>query len=117
MAWQAIALRRSKMPKTPQIIFEGSASSDAAGDVILRETARLETHNKRITGSRVTVIAPSHKHRHGTEFKVQIWLKLPPHENIVINNSTSDDARHGHVEVAVRDAFAAARRQIDALTA
>jgi hypothetical protein len=39
----------------------------------------------------------------------------PPHENIVVNNSTTDDARHGHVEVAVKDAFAAARRQIDAL--
>jgi ribosome-associated translation inhibitor RaiA len=103
------------MPITPQITFEGSASSDAARDVILRETARLETHNKRITGCRVTVIAPSYKHRHGTGFKVHIWLTLPPHENIVVNNSTTDDARHEHVEVAVKDAFAAARRQTDAL--
>jgi predicted oxidoreductase len=57
---------RSKMQITPQITFEGSESFDAARDVITREIARLETHNKRITGCRVTVIAPSHKHRHGT---------------------------------------------------
>jgi hypothetical protein len=54
------------MQITPQITFEGSESFDAARDVITREIARLETHNKRITGCRVTVIAPSHKHRHGT---------------------------------------------------
>ena len=109
---------RSKMQIAPQITFEGSESSDAARDVIIREMARLETHNKRITGCRVTVIAPSNKHRHGTRFQVHIWLTIPPHENIVVNNnSASDDARHGQAEVAIKVAFAAARRQVDALGA
>ena len=54
------------MQITPQITFEGSEPSDAARDLILREIERLETHNHRITGCRVTLIAPSHKHRHGT---------------------------------------------------
>jgi len=108
---------RSKMQITPQITFEGSESSDAARDAITREIARLETHNKRITGCRVTVIAPSHKHRHGTGFEVHIWLTIPSYENIVVNNSASDDARHEHAEVAIKDAFAAARRQVDDLAA
>jgi Tfp pilus assembly protein PilN len=81
------------------------------------EIARLETHNKRITGCRVSVIAPSHKHRHGTGFQVHNWLTIPSHENIVVNNSASDDARHEHAEVAIKDAFAAARRQVDSLAA
>jgi ribosome-associated translation inhibitor RaiA len=105
------------MQIAPQITFEGSESSNAARNVILREIARLETHNKRITGCRVTVIAPSHKHRHGTGFQVHIWLTIPAHENIVVNNSPSDDARHEHAEVAIKDAFAAIRRQVDALVA
>src|SRR5271169_4591455 len=104
-----------KMQIAPEITFEGSESSDAARAQILREIERLETHNHRITGCRVSVIAPSHKHRHGTGFEVHIWLTLPPHENIVVNQSHVDDARHEHVEVAIRDAFANARRQIDAL--
>ena len=45
---------------------------------------RLEMHNHRITGCRVKVIAPSHKHRHGTDFQAHIWLTIPPHENIVV---------------------------------
>jgi ribosome-associated translation inhibitor RaiA len=105
------------MQIAPQITFEGSESSDAARSVILKEIERLETHNHRITGCRVTVIAPSHKHRHGIGFEVHIWLTIPPHENIVVNHSASNDARHEHAQVAIRDAFAAARRQLDALVA
>jgi hypothetical protein len=82
---------------------------------ILREIKRLDTHNNRITGCRVKVIAPSNKRRHGTGFQVHIWLTIPPHENIVANESGPNDARHEHAQVAIKDAFAAARRQVDAL--
>jgi ribosome-associated translation inhibitor RaiA len=105
------------MQITPEITFEGSQSSDAARAQILGEIERLETHNQRITGCRVKVIAPSHKHRHGTGFQVNIWLTVPPHENVVVDNTESDDVRHEQANVAIKDAFAAARRQIDALAA
>ena len=105
------------MQIAPQITFEGSESSDAARAQILGEIERLETHNQRVTGCRVKVIAPSQKHRHGTGFQVRIWLTLPPHENIAVNHSGSDDARHEHAHVAIKDAFTAARRQVDALAA
>ena len=106
---------RDTMQIAPEITFEGTEPSPAAREAILKEIERLETHNQRITGCRVSVIAPSHKHRHGAGFQVHIWLTLPPHENIVVNHSHVDDARHAHVEVAIRDAFANARRQVDAL--
>jgi ribosome-associated translation inhibitor RaiA len=103
------------MQIAPEITFEGSEQSPAAREAILKEIERLETHNQRITGCRVSVVAPSLKHRHGTGFQVHIWLTLPPHENIVVNHSHVDDARNEHVEVAIKDAFANARRQVDAL--
>lgn len=103
------------MQIAPEITFEGSDSSAAARAQILGEIERLETHNHRITGCRVKVIAPSDKHRHGTGFQVHIWLTVPPHENIVVDNTTSDDTRHEHASVAIKGAFAAARRQVDAL--
>jgi hypothetical protein len=46
------------MQIAPEITFEGSESSDAARARILREIERLDTHNHRITGCRVKVIAP-----------------------------------------------------------
>ena len=107
---------RCKLQIVPEITFEGSESSDAARAQILSEIERLETHNHRITGCRVKVIAPSHKHRHGSGFQIHIWLTLPPHENIVVDQLASNDA-HEHAQVAIKDAFAAVRRQIDALAA
>jgi ribosome-associated translation inhibitor RaiA len=103
------------MQIAPEITFEGFVQAPAAREAILKEIERLETHNQRITGCRVSVVAPSLKHRHGTGFQVHIWLTLPPHENIVVNHSHVDDARNEHVEVAIKDAFANARRQVDAL--
>jgi ribosome-associated translation inhibitor RaiA len=108
---------KGNMQIAPEITFEGSESSDAARAQILSEIERLETHNKRITGCRVKVIAPSHKHRHGIGFQVHIWLTIPPHENIVVNQSGSNDARNEYAQVAIKDAFAALRRQVDSLAA
>ncbi|MDB5636832.1 MAG: cold-shock DNA-binding domain protein [Bradyrhizobium sp.] len=99
------------MQIAPEITFEGSETSDAARAQILSEIERLETHNHRIIGCRVKLIAPSHKHRNGTGFQVHIWLTIPPHENIVV------DARREYAQVAIKDAFAAVRRQVDALAA
>jgi hypothetical protein len=99
----------------PQITFEGSEPSAAARSVITKEIERLETHNHRITGCRVAVIAPSHKHRHGTGFEIHISLTIPPHANIVVNHAPSDETRLEHAEVAIKDAFASARRQLDCL--
>ncbi len=103
------------MQIAPEITFEGCEPSAAARDLIIREIERLETHHQRITACRVTVIAPSHKHRHGTGFQVRIWLTLPPHENIVVNHTSSDESRHEHAQAAITDAFASARRQVDDL--
>src|SRR5580692_8065401 len=92
LAWEANDVAgRTEMQIAPEITFEGCESSPAAREVILKEIERLETHNQRITGCRVTVIAPSHKHRHGTGFEVHIWLTIPPHENIVVNQPQVDD--------------------------
>jgi ribosome-associated translation inhibitor RaiA len=102
--------------QTPlQVTFEGVEASDAVRAAIEREVERLETHNRHIIGCRVAVIAPSNKHRHGTGFQIHIWLTIPPHENVVVDRTPSDDPRYEHVEAAVKDAFASARRQLDDL--
>jgi hypothetical protein len=50
-------------------------------------------------------------------FQVNIRLTIPPHENIVVTDVATDDPRHEHAQVAIKDAFVAARRQIDDLVA
>jgi ribosome-associated translation inhibitor RaiA len=99
-----------------QVTFEGSDPSEPVRVAIEREVERLEKHNRHIIGCHVAVIAPSHKHRHGSGFRVHISLTVPPHENVIVNHAPSDDSRYEHVEVAVKDAFASARRQLDDLS-
>jgi ribosome-associated translation inhibitor RaiA len=99
-----------------QVNFEGTEPSEPVRVAIEREVERLEKHNSRIIGCRVAVIAPSHKHCHGSEYRVHISLTVPPHENVIVNHAPSDGNRYEHVEVAVKDAFASARRQLDDLS-
>ena len=99
-----------------QVTFEGSDPSEPVRVAIEREVERLEKHNRHIIGCHVAVIAPSHKHRHGSGFRVHSSLTVSPHENVIVNHASSDDSRYEHVEVAVKDAFASARRQLDDLS-
>ena len=98
-----------------QVTFEGCNPSGAVRAAIEREVERLEKHNRHIIGCHVAVIAPSRKHRHGTGFQVHISLTIPTHENVIVNHAPSNDNRYEHIEAAVREAFASARRQIDDL--
>jgi hypothetical protein len=70
------------------------------------EVERLEKYQHHITGCRVAVVAPSTKHRHGAVYRINIWVTIPPHENIVVSHQPSDDRGHVHVEVAIKHAFA-----------
>ena len=98
-----------------QISFENSEPSEAIRAVIGQEVERLEKYQHHITGCRVAVVAPSRKHRHGAVYRINILVTIPPHENIVVSRQPSDDQSHVHVEVAIKSAFSAARRQIEAL--
>ncbi len=99
-----------------QITFEGTDPSEAARFLINQEVERLENHNQRITGCRVKVIAPSHKHRNGSTFEVHIWMTVPPHESIVVDQPPADDKAHDSAASAIKHAFVSARRQLDAFT-
>ncbi len=97
-----------------QISFENAEPSEAVRAAIEHEVERLEKYQHHIIGCRVAVVAPSTKHRHGAVYRINIWVTIPPHENIVVSHQPSRRVRV-HVEVAIKDAFAAARRQIEAL--
>jgi len=98
-----------------QVVFQGCEPSDQVRANVEREFARLETHDNRITSGRVTVIGPGDHHRHGAGFQIHILLTMPPKNNIVVSHSPTDEKTHEQPEVAIKDAFAVARRQIEDL--
>jgi ribosomal subunit interface protein len=95
-----------------QIAFHNMDRSEAVKALIEEKVAWLERFYDRITGCRVVIEAPHRHHRHGYPYRVHIDLTVPGGE-IVVNRDPAERASHKDLNVALRDAFDAARRRLE----
>lgn len=90
-----------------QITIRDMEPSDTLETHIREKAHKLDEFFDRIMSCRVVVEMP-HKHHHqGKQFNVRIDIGVPGNE-IVVNRDHSED-----VYVALRDAFNAAKRQLE----
>lgn len=90
-----------------QITIRGIAPSEALESRIREKMAKLDEFFDHITSCRVVVGEP-HKHqRQGKQFNVRIDISVPNNEIVVTRDHDED------VYVALRDAFNAAKRQLE----
>jgi len=95
-----------------QITFRHMDPSPALEARIRRKAEELDQLSGDITACRV-VVECRHKHRHqGNLFDIRVDLTLPGLQVIVGSNHAVNPA-HEDAHVAVRDAFDAARRQLE----
>ncbi|MBL8661826.1 MAG: HPF/RaiA family ribosome-associated protein [Alphaproteobacteria bacterium] len=100
------------METEPQIVFEHIDPSDAVRRRILDEIAHLEQFHGRLTACRVVVSAPEkHKHK-GKLYQVRIHLAVPGRAEVAVRPSTAGHQWNQDPLVAIRNAFDAARRQL-----
>ena len=90
-----------------QIAVVGMPHSPALDAHIRDKAAKLEEFHPNITRCRVTVDELGRHRRQGRHFRVRIDVRVPGKE-IVANRDHDED-----VYVALRDAFDAARRQLE----
>jgi ribosomal subunit interface protein len=91
-----------------QINFHDMPVSPALETLIREKAAKLEQFHPNLTGCRVVVDKPhQHSRQQGDQFSVTVDVSVPG-ATIVANNASSEDPN-----VAVRDAFLAARRQVE----
>lgn len=100
------------METEPQITFRGLDSSPALTELAHDHIAKLERSFDRITSCRVTIEKSSAQGQKGHLFKVSVDMEVPG-GFIAVNRKPGDLNAHEDVKVAMRDAFAAARRQLD----
>ena len=100
------------MQLSPQITFHNLEPSTAIEGVVREKIAKLEEFCDRITGCRVVVEIPHRHHEHGNLYQVRIDLTVPG-EEIVVNREAPEHVPYRDVHVAIRDAFDAARRQLE----
>ena len=94
-----------------QVTFRDMDPSRVIEQSIREKAAKLDQFHDRITGCRVVVAAPHRHHHKGRLYNVRIDMTVPGGE-LVVNRDNSQAAAHHDVHVAVRDAFNAARRQL-----
>lgn len=89
-----------------QTNFRNIPQSDAVEQRIREKADKLERFHPQIIGCHVRVEA-LHKHQHqGRQYSLKIDLHMPSGQ-IVVNRESDED-----IYVALRDAFSAAKRQI-----
>jgi ribosome-associated translation inhibitor RaiA len=102
------------MTNPTQVTFHGLDHSDAAAQRVHEHVDKLARHNAAITRCDVTIEAPHRHQRQGRQFHVRIELAVPG-RTLVVSRDPGEAAAHDDVYVALRDAFDAARRQLDDL--
>lgn len=95
-----------------QISFEGIGHSKPIEARIREEAEKLEQFYDRITAARVVVGRPQHRHEKGDTYQVRIHLTIPGTPDIVVSRDPGVDGAHEDAYVTIRDAFKAARRQL-----
>lgn len=96
-----------------QITFRHMEKSEAVEANIQKHIDKLEQYNHNIMGCHVIVDVPD-QHRHkGGVFSIHIHLTIPG-EEIVVSSKQDDAHAHEDIYVALRDAFKAAQRQLEA---
>ncbi|PWB53188.1 MAG: 30S ribosomal protein S30 [Nitrosomonadales bacterium] len=95
------------MQRQLQIVFRNMPQSDAVETHIREKVEKLESFYSNIIGTKATVeIAGKHKQQ-GNLFNVRLDITVPGSELVVSRDM------HEDVYVALRDAFDAARRQLE----
>jgi ribosomal subunit interface protein len=96
---------------TCKVDFKDVDSSPALTDAVQEQADKLEKYFDRITSCHVVISHPHRNHNHGNTFHVSIVLHIPGQE-IVVNREPETNTNHEDPYQAVRDAFKAAKRQL-----
>ncbi|HUJ59040.1 MAG TPA: HPF/RaiA family ribosome-associated protein [Kofleriaceae bacterium] len=102
----------SIMPIPLQVTFRDMASTPALDELIRGWVSKLEHVYDRIERCHVLVERPHLHHHQGPRVHVRITLAVPG-PDIVVSHDHALDAAHESAHVAIRDAFQAARRQLE----
>ena len=99
------------MPVSIQISVRGVELPEKAKERIQKHAEELGKLYPRMTSCKVVVESPTHRHKKGNLFYLRITISMPRKE-LVVNREPSKRHSHEEIQVAIRDAFNEARRQL-----
>jgi len=108
---RSIWLERT-MPLPLQISFRGIDPSEFLEEEVRRRSTSLERFADRIVACKVALESSHHRQHKGNLYHVRIDITVPGKEVVVSRDPPANHA-HEDMHVAIRDAFNAARRQLE----
>lgn len=96
-----------------EIVFRNCPPDDALRAEVERGVDRLERFSPRLTSCHVVIQAPETRHRQGEAYRVTVRIAMPRHKDIVVDRAPADEGENTYPLVAIRNAFAAAQRQVE----
>jgi ribosomal subunit interface protein len=95
-----------------QVTFRNMDPSDAMEENVRMRAEKLDQFFDQIMSCRVMIEARHHHHHQGNLYHVRIDITVPEDE-IVVSRERDKHQAHEDAYVAIRDAFDAARRQLE----
>ncbi|HEX3764576.1 MAG TPA: HPF/RaiA family ribosome-associated protein [Kofleriaceae bacterium] len=95
-----------------EVRFRDMETSPALEEFVRRWAGKLGRVHERIVSCAVVIERPHQSQHHGQHIHVRISLAVPG-PDIVVSHGQERDGAHEDAYVAVRDAFRAARRQLE----
>lgn len=93
-----------------EIVFKNMDHSEFIEQRVRKEAGKLDRFFDRTGSVRVVIEAANRTHRKGDLYKVGVHMKVPPAGSLDVDRAKPQSHAHEDVYVAIRDAFAAARR-------
>jgi ribosome-associated translation inhibitor RaiA len=94
------------------ITFRDLSSSPTIEEFVRRWASKLEAIYDRIERCQVVIERPHQRHHQGQRYHIRVTLAVPG-PDIEVSRDHALDGAHEDVYVAIRDAFRAARRQLE----
>jgi ribosomal subunit interface protein len=104
--------KEKKMQIPLQISFRNMDPSPAVEAIVREKAAKLDRFFDRIVSCDVTIEAPHRHHHKGKLYKVRIDIGIPG-KDVHVNQEGPKNQAHEDINVAIRDAFDAAVRQLE----
>ena len=95
-----------------QVVLKRVPQAEVVREEVIRAAGVLERFHPRVTSCRVSVTNPGMRHRQGALFDVRVVLQVPGHGEVVVSRCAAGQPEREHLNVALRRAFAQARRQL-----
>ena len=95
-----------------QIVLKGVPDGAAVRSLVLEAASAIERYYDRVTSCRVSITNPDARHRKGSQYEVHLSMLLPGRKEVTVSRRANGQLEREHLRVALREAFAQARRQL-----